>query len=103
METVRTAVVIETSRHRIRGNVSVADQQRLSDYVNELGRDFFAVTQAHIAPLDAPDRERAIEFILVARHEIAVILPGEAELEDEARNSRGADFWTFMSNETTAV
>ena len=96
---VRTPVIVETSRYRIRGEVSVPSAERLSDYANAPARDFFAVTNAHLAPLDAPDRERRIGFILVARHEIGVMLPGDEAVggdSDEARERVADDLWSFM-------
>ena len=96
---MRTPVIVETSRYRIRGDVSVPTSERLSDYANAPARDFFAVTDAHIAPLTEPDRERRVGFILVARHEIGVILPGEenaAPSGDETRERVADDLWSFM-------
>jgi hypothetical protein len=87
----KTPVVIETSRYQIVGNVSVPSGMRLSDYVNEAKRVFFAVTEAQIAPLGDLDRERAAEFVLVNRQEIAVLLP--AWEEQKAGVDRAA--WAF--------
>lgn len=98
----RAPVVIETSRYRIRGLVAVPPESRLSDYANESGRDFFAVTEAQIAPLENPDRERRVGFILVARHEVGVILPGDEEehpLDPNQTRERTADhLWSFLEN-----
>lgn len=72
----KTPVLIETSRHQIVGNVSVPSTERLSDYANDPGREFFAITEAQMAPLDDPDRLRDVDFILVNRSEIALLRPG---------------------------
>ena len=95
----RIPIVVETSRYRIRGTVTLGLHARLSDYANE-GRDFFAITDALVAPIDNPDREREVGFILVARHEVGVILP-TAEEEDardhDPTRARTADhYWSFM-------
>jgi hypothetical protein len=78
-EFVLTSVLIETDRHRIIGNVYVPAVDRLSDYANDPTRHFWSVTDAQIAPLDDPDRERSVDFVLVARHEILMIRPGWTE------------------------
>jgi hypothetical protein len=75
-EFVQTAVLIETARHQIVGNVFVPAVDRLSDYANDPGRLFWAVTDAQIAPIEDPDRMRGVDFVLVARNEITMIRPG---------------------------
>src|SRR5688500_5322941 len=99
-EVSKTAVVVETSRYRVRGNVAVPTDARLSDYANEGRRDFSSVTEALVAPLDNPERERRVNFILVARHEIGVMLPADEEADLTDRNEtreRAADhLWSFM-------
>jgi hypothetical protein len=75
-ECVKTPVVMETSRHSITGNVAVPAGERLSDYANSADRTFFAVTEARIAPIAQPDRQRPLEFILVNRAEVGLITPG---------------------------
>lgn len=97
---IRTSVVIETSRYRIRGDVTVRTEGRLSDYANDPAREFFALTDAHIAPLDNLQAERAVAFMLVARHEIALLLPSEddegSRADDAAREEASAHFWALM-------
>ena len=98
-DVVRTPVIVETSRYRIRGNVTVPARERLSDYANAPERDFFALTDAHIAPLEAADRERRVGFILVARHEIGLMLPGDGTSDvsgDETRERVADHLWSFM-------
>ena len=80
-QTIRTPIIIETSRYRIAGNVAVPLGERLSDYANDPDRSFFAVTEARVAPLDYPERDRPVEFVLVARHEVGLISPGWDETE----------------------
>ena len=75
-EMIKTAVLIETARHQILGNVTVPAGERLSDYVNDRERDFFSVTEAQMAPLEDRDRMRDVDFILVNRSEISIIRPG---------------------------
>jgi len=75
LETVTPFVMLETARYLITGNVAVAVGARLSEYANDRNRDFFALTEAARAPLDLPDRGRQVDFLLVARHEVALIAP----------------------------
>jgi hypothetical protein len=80
-DTVKTAVMIETARYLITGNVSVPSETRLSDYANDCSRAFFALTEAALGPLDQPERGRQVDFLLVARHEVTLIAPGLAPHE----------------------
>jgi len=97
---LRTNVVLETTRYRIRGEVTVRTDGRLSDYANEPTRHFFAITDAHIAPVENPERERAVPFLLVARHEVGLMLPAEdherSHADDHAREEASAHFWALM-------
>lgn len=75
----QTPVIIETSRHRISGNVAVPEGARLSDYANETDRSFFALTDARLAPIAEPDRERPVGFMLVNRNEVGIVMDGVAD------------------------
>lgn len=74
-------LIIHTERHRISGSVAVptVGRNRLSDYANDPEREFFAITDASISPLDAPDEIEKLDFIMVARRQIHLVLPGTAE------------------------
>lgn len=85
----KTPVVIETARYQIVGNVSVPEGIRLSDYANDPDRAFFALTDVQLAPLEQLERQRVVEFMLVNRREIAVILPGWAEQEFDVVDKAG--------------
>jgi hypothetical protein len=74
-DTVKTAVMIETARYLITGNVSVPTDTRLSDYANDDARAYYALTEAALGPLDQPERGRHVDFILVARHEVTLMAP----------------------------
>jgi hypothetical protein len=74
-DTVKTAVMIETARYLITGNVSVPADTRLSDYANDDARAYYALTEAALGPLDQPERGRHVDFILVARHEVTLMAP----------------------------
>jgi hypothetical protein len=94
----RTSVVIETTRYSITGQVTLPPHARLSDYANDVAREFFAVTNAHVAPLDQPERGRYAPFALVARHEIAMLYPGDCDMsaESPSRAAIAAQFDAFM-------
>jgi hypothetical protein len=85
MSTVKfEPLVIQTDRHRITGTVAVptVGRSRLSDYANDPERDFFAITGASISPLDAPDMVEHMDFIMVARRQIRLVMPGRAANPD---------------------
>lgn len=74
-------LIIITDRHRIAGNVAVptVGRNRLSDYANDPDRAFFAITDARMSPLDAPERVEQMNFVMVARRQIVLIMPGPLE------------------------
>jgi hypothetical protein len=70
-------VLLETERHRIRGNVTLAREgyrSRITDMLNASERDFIALTDVTIEPLDG-GAELACEFLAVARSKIVFALP----------------------------
>jgi hypothetical protein len=72
-------LLIETDRHRIRGIVTLARngfRSRISDMLNASERDFIALTDVTIEPLDGgPDL--SCEFLALARTKIVFALPIE--------------------------
>ena len=55
MENRKERLLIETDRHRIRGEVTLAREgygSRISDMLNASERDFIALTDVTIEPLD---------------------------------------------------
>jgi hypothetical protein len=65
-------IAIETTRHRITGTATLASdgyRSRLSDLLNASERDFIALTDASVEPLDGgPPTEHA--FLAVHRHHV---------------------------------
>ena len=88
----KVAVVIETARHQICGNVAVPAVSRLSDYANDPQRRFWSITDAEISALDGRDRPRSLPFILIAAHEITMISPIATERPLAARLAQPTDF-----------
>ncbi len=69
-------IVVETERYRIEGKLTLPSEgyrSRLSDYVNQRDREFFAVNDATLTALDAPDHVEQVPFIMVARRHIRLV------------------------------
>jgi hypothetical protein len=73
--------VLETDRYRIEGKLTLPREgyrSRLSDYVNQRDREFFAINEATLTALDAPDEVRHASFLMVARRHVRMVtLAGE--------------------------
>jgi hypothetical protein len=70
-------LLIETDRHRIRGIVTLARdgfRSRVSDMLNAAERDFIALTDVTIEPLDGGPT-MSCEFIALARTKIVFAMP----------------------------
>jgi hypothetical protein len=76
-------VVLETDRYRITGALTLPREgyrSRLSDYVNQRDREFFAVSEATITSLDDTESTRRATFIMVARRHVTLVaLAGEEQ------------------------
>ena len=71
---------METDRYRIEGKLTLPSEgyrSRLSDYVNQRDREFFAMQDTTVTPLDGSGEGHAVGFVLVARRHIRIVLPGE--------------------------
>ena len=72
-------VLVETGRYRVEGRVRIPAEgyrSRLSDRLNEAGRDFLLVEEATVELLDGGDA-RNYPVVMVARHRIDMIIPLE--------------------------
>jgi hypothetical protein len=70
-------VVVETDRYRIEGKLTLPREgyrSRLSDYVNQRDRDFFAFQDATMTPLAGGDA-RMVPFLMVARRHVVLVAP----------------------------
>ena len=68
-------IILETDRYRIEGKLTLPREgyrSRLSDYVNQRDREFFAVSDATIVALDT-DSTRTAAFIMVARRHVTLV------------------------------
>jgi hypothetical protein len=71
-------VTVETDRYRIEGNLTLPREgyrSRLSDYVNQRDRDFFAFQDATMTPLSGNGEPRTVPFLMVARRHIVMVAP----------------------------
>jgi hypothetical protein len=71
-------VVVETDRYRIEGKLTLPREgyrSRLSDYVNQRDRDFFAFQDATLTPLSGDGESRVVPFLMVARRHVVMVTP----------------------------
>ncbi|MEA2387050.1 MAG: hypothetical protein QOJ22_1224 [Thermoleophilaceae bacterium] len=75
-------VIVETDRYRIEGKLTLPREgyrSRLSDYVNQRDRDFFAFSEATMTPLSGDGEPRGVKFLMVARRHVVLVTPGSGE------------------------
>ena len=71
-------VIVETDRYRIEGKLTLPREgyrSRLSDYVNQRDRDFFAFQDATMTPLSGDGESRQVPFLMVARRHVVMVTP----------------------------
>ena len=69
---------METDRYRIEGSLTLPREgyrSRLSDYVNQRDRDFFAFQDATMTPLSGNGDARTVPFLMVARRHVVTVTP----------------------------
>ena len=73
----RERIELETSRHRINGYVTLAEngfRSRVSDLLNASEREFISLTEVTLEPLQGgPTGQRS--FVAVSRHHIVFVTP----------------------------
>ena len=75
-------VIVETDRYRIDGKLTLPREgyrSRLSDYVNQRDRDFFAFQEATITPLSGDGEAQVVPFLMVARRHVVMVAPSSGE------------------------
>ncbi|MDQ6806657.1 MAG: hypothetical protein M3065_17215 [Actinomycetota bacterium] len=80
MEHKDERVVLETARYRISGLLRLPRdgyRSRLTDFLNAGERDFIALTNVDLMPLNGDGRAEHREFIAVARSQIVLAAPVE--------------------------
>jgi hypothetical protein len=80
MELRTEKVRIETDRYRIDGQITLPSEgfrSRLSDFVNQRDRDFFAIQDAHVVEFGNEKDAEDVKFVMVAKQHVRVITPLE--------------------------
>ena len=75
-------VIVETDRYRIEGKLTLPREgyrSRLSDYVNQRDRDFFAFQDATMTPLSGDGEPRVAPFLMVARRHVVLVQPNSGD------------------------
>jgi hypothetical protein len=92
MDSRNERVVIETDRYRITGDLTLPRdgyRSRMTDFLNAAERDFIALTDVTLAPLDGGESlER--DFIAVSRRHVVLAMPingGAAGRREEEERS----------------
>ncbi len=73
-------IVCETDFHRISGDVALPREgyrSRLSDYLNHHQREFIPLENAEVVSLTDPEQVRHMDFLLVQRTHIRMVVPEE--------------------------
>ena len=83
----REHVELETTRHRISGYVTLAQngfRSRVSDLLNATEREFISLTEVTISPLDGDGPPVERPFIAVSRAHIVYVTPLGDDADDAA-------------------
>jgi hypothetical protein len=71
-------VLLETSRYRVKGTIMLPPEgykSRLSDHLNESGREFLVILDATLTPFDDPEAAFEAQVIMVQRAKVDIIFP----------------------------
>jgi hypothetical protein len=78
METRTETIELETTRHRIRGDVTLpasGSRSRISDLLNAAEKPFLVVTDAEVVPLDGALPPQRHDVVAVARAHVVLAVP----------------------------
>ncbi len=78
----RERIRLETERHRIEGEITLARdgyRSRVSDVLNASERDFVTLTDVTVAPLDGGGPVERHPFVTVARRHIVFAVSAEEQ------------------------
>jgi hypothetical protein len=73
-------IVVETARHRITGLLRLPRdgyRSRLTDYLNASERDFLALTDVEIEPLEGDGALERRDFVALSLSHIVLVMPVE--------------------------
>ncbi|HEY5316641.1 MAG TPA: hypothetical protein VIJ20_01585 [Solirubrobacteraceae bacterium] len=82
-------IMLETARYRISGLLRLPRdgyRSRLTDFLNAAERDFIALTDVDLAPLDHDRAPEHRDFVVVARSQIVLAAPTEPEADAPEAN-----------------
>ncbi len=80
MDSRNERVVIETDRYRIVGDLTLPRtgyRSRMTDFLNASERDFIALTDVILEPIDESEGKVRREFMAISRRHIVVVMPEE--------------------------
>jgi hypothetical protein len=78
VDTRTETIELETTRHRIRGDVTMpasGSRSRISDLLNAAERPFLVVTDAEVVPLDGSAPPVRHDVLAVARAHVVLAMP----------------------------
>jgi hypothetical protein len=84
-EARRERIWLETARHRIEGDLTLARdgyRSRVSDVLNAAERDFLTLTDVEIEPLDGGSIEHHPFLAVARRHIVFVVSPPPRQTPD---------------------
>jgi hypothetical protein len=90
MDQRQQRVLIETDRHRITGNITTPTggfRSRFSDFLNHAEKEFIALTDAVVVPLEPDGVLERREFVVVGRSHIVLAMPEDETATGEDRAS----------------
>jgi hypothetical protein len=85
MEQQGTLIILETAKHRVKGNLRLPRdgyRSRLTDYLNAPEQRFLPLTDAEITPLDGSGGSARHAFMLLAIREIITARPADASHQE---------------------
>jgi hypothetical protein len=80
MDTRDARVVVETGRHRIAGTLHLPRdgyRSRITDFLNGTDRDFIALTDVEVTPLDRSGPAERHPFLALSRTQIVLAHEGD--------------------------
>ena len=80
MDSRNERVVIETDRYRIVGDLTLPRtgyRSRMTDFLNASERDFIALTDVVLEPIDVSEGKIRRDFMAISRRHIVVVMPEE--------------------------
>jgi len=71
----RLTVTIFTQNHKVVGEVHLSPASRLTDFMNETGQMFLAVTHVDIFDLSGKEIFSSVDFLSINKNHIVLLFP----------------------------